>query len=183
MSNDKIPAAIKIYFAENYVSVLKGLGEGYDAHMSLILLSPLMEALASAKGKSLLKSLEETFMSLRSVKIGEAKVQQDEEADENEEEAEEESSSESGETMFDLSFVGPSLFEIGADAEVPSPNRKILYLLSKSLEDLANLDGFDEGEDCCDHECMDDGECCQELSEGSEEESDEEEESDDEEEN
>jgi hypothetical protein len=154
MSNDKIPVAIKMYFIENYVSVLKTLEQAYDANMSLILLTPLMEALASASGKSLLKSLEETFMSLRSVTLDEVCFESNEKDEGQDKEDEEGSAVEPEETMFDLSFVGPSLFEIGADSEVASPNRKILYQLSKSLEDLANLEGF-ESEHCCEGDCHD----------------------------
>lgn len=170
MSNDEIPGAIKIYFIENYVGVLKTLGEAYDANMSLILLSPLMDALASASGKSLLKSLEDTFMSLRSVALNEACVEDNERVEGEDAEDEEESSVGPEETMFDLSFVGPSLFEIGADSDVASPNRKILYQLSKSLEDLANLEGF-EDEHCCEGDCHDHGSMEEEEEESTQSES------------
>ena len=64
MGNDQIPAGIKLHLIENYAPMLRSLGELFDSGLSMILLSPLFEAMATTKDKIILKALEGAFVSL-----------------------------------------------------------------------------------------------------------------------
>lgn len=76
MGNDQIPAGIKLHLIENYAPMLRSLGELFDSGLSMILLSPLFEAMATTKDKVILKALEEAFVSL----VAHRKAQEEQEA-------------------------------------------------------------------------------------------------------
>lgn len=156
--DQKIPAALKIHTIENFVEGLRSLGVMFDEGLSIIMLSPLFEALSSAEDKIILKSLDETFTKII---VDHAQYESAMEVDQNEEECgededeevsgeeeeegegeEEEDGSEEDhsasdeedeedEDVFDLSLFTETLFSMGAEPEIKDANRKILYKLSE----------------------------------------------------
>lgn len=184
MNNDKVPAAIKIYVVENYVSFLRGLEEYFDESLTLIMMSPLLEAVACASDKILRKTLKEAFekivqthealedaIGMEDAKDGEVSMEEDEQESEDQSDVsgqseEEEEEDESADPLA-LGLLSHTLFEMGAEPEVKDANRKILYELSElfkpyevDLDDEEMMCCSPDGA-CCGHdECSDDEECC-----------------------
>lgn len=180
VNNDKISAGLKIHFIENYVDALRELGEMFEADLTLILLSPFFEPLASANDRIILKSLRETFeaMLTKHVELETISEKHHDEQDENKEADDEEEVENSD--VFDFGSVAGTLFQIGADPEVRSANRKVLYALSELFKPFASEDDCMEG-GCCDNEtgcCAHDDESCEDDCEDEESCDEEDEESD-----
>mgnify|MGYP001091952431 CR=1 FL=1 len=123
--NQKIPSAIKIHFIENYVIGIRNLGILLDEGLTIILLSPLFEALSKVEDKAVLRSLEEVFMNII------ATHSEEDNSDEEEDDAKSEEDTDATEDALDLGLFTETLFSMGADPEVKDANRKVLYKLSE----------------------------------------------------
>lgn len=172
VNNDKISAGLKIHFIENYVDALRELGEMFEADLTLILLSPFFEPLASANDRIILKTLRETFeaMLTKHVELETITEKHHDEQDENEDAEEGEEEVENSD-VFDFGSVAGTLFQIGADPEVRSANRKVLYALSELFKPFASEDDCMDGDCCGDSGCDEEAGCCAHGDESCEEES------------
>lgn len=157
INNDKISAGVKIFVVENYLQVLKGLSQPFDAHLSMIMTMPLFESLSVAKDKTVRKALEDSLSTL---------IPNEESEDE--------------EPLFDVGFFSRTLFDIGAEGEVADANRKTLYKLSELFKPFDTAGDEVEGgccgceddncdqEMCSDEECSDEDDCSEDCSDDGE---------------
>lgn len=114
----------------------------------MIVLSPLVESLAQAKSKALLKPLEEAFNAMIKAHQEESDAEDEEEEEKGEEEKGEEGSDDEEEPKhsFDFGLIAMAMFDIGAEPEIKDANRSILYKLSENLKAISKP--F-EGGHCC----------------------------------
>ncbi len=133
--NDRIPKGVKIFFIENYVESIRSLNESFDEALSLIMLSPLLQTIATTDDKVLLRTLDEVLSSLYN---------------NHEIVASNESSEDDSCDNFDFGSFSATLFEIGAEESVNQRSRKLLYKYSEIFQKFGSgtncLDGCS-----CDH--------------------------------